>query len=182
MKIILMRHGLPILASDQRVSPFEMKQWIKQYDQSIVGLEGVPNSSLRLAKSAVSIVSSTAPRALSSLQAMGCSASVIDAVFCEAQMPTMCWRFPRLSPFFWTAIFRILWFCGYAPDAESVQAARVRARTAAERLVSLAEGGIVLLMGHGIMNRLIANELLALGWVGQPNHERRYWSAGIYSK
>ena len=177
-----MRHGQPILASDKRVSPFEMKQWIKQYDQSIVRLDGVPNSSLSLAKSAVSIVSSTAPRALSSLQAMGCSASVVDAVFCEAQLPTMCWRFPRLSPFFWTAFFRLLWFCGYATDAETVQAARVRARTAAERLASLAKGGSVLLMGHGIMNQLIANELMALGWVGQLNHKSRYWSAGIYSR
>ena len=181
MEIILMRHGKPILSGWGRVTPAEMFDWIRNYDGSIVALDGVPRSCLDLAKSAAQIVSSNAPRALSSLQALSCKASVIDAVFCEAQLPTVSWRYPRLSPFFWTALFRILWFCGYAPNAEPVNAARNRARTAAEKLITLATNGPVLLMGHGIMNRLIAHELVALGWAKSAKHENGYWSSNIYS-
>ncbi|PMY61681.1 phosphoglycerate mutase [Pseudomonas sp. FW305-25] len=36
-------------------------------------------------------------------------------------------------------------------------------------------------LGHGFMNRLIARQLEAQGWVRQtPNGGSRYWSATVY--
>ncbi len=40
----------------------------------------------------------------------------------------------------------------------------------------------VLLMGHGIINRYIAKELLASGWKEQTRPRTGYWGAGIYSR
>jgi broad specificity phosphatase PhoE len=57
----------------------------------------------------------------------------------------------------------------------------VRARGAAQRLIELArERGSVLLVGHGVMNRLIAAALLARGAVGPRRLRSGYWTSGVY--
>ncbi|EPP6253016.1 histidine phosphatase family protein, partial [Cronobacter sakazakii] len=38
----------------------------------------------------------------------------------------------------------------------------------------------VLLMGHGIMNRLIARSLVRQGWREIRKPEKGYWGAGVY--
>ncbi len=111
------------------------------------------------------IVSSNAPRALTSVQALGLKPAFVDALFREAPLPYGHWKLPRLSPFTWAFILRVLWLCGYSRRVESVGIARMRARTAAQRLSqSLASEGPVLLLGHGFMNRMIARQLEADGW------------------
>ena len=182
MKIILMRHGKPILPTVGWLTPVEMKQWIVNYDLSEVEVDGIPIASLTAANSASVIVTSTAARALSSVAALGHTAAVADAVFCEAQLPFALWRFPRLSPFVWAAFFRLLWFFGYARDADSIQATMARASAATQQLVLLAEKNDVLLVGHGIMNRLISKELFALGWSGYGKHESKHWSTNVYGR
>jgi broad specificity phosphatase PhoE len=180
MEIILMRHGKPLLTQTGWIAPVEMERWIEHYNLSEVEAEGMPITSLKLANSAAYIVASTASRALSSVQALGHTATAVDAAFCEAQLPFALWRFPRLSPFVWVAFFRLLWFFGYSRGSDSIQVTKTRAKAAAQKLISLAEKGPVLLVGHGIMNRLIAKELVALGWGGSTRQESKYWSANIY--
>jgi len=148
MKIILMRHGKPLVTQTEWIAPVEMEQWIEHYNLSEVDADGMPIDSLKLANTASCIVVSTAPRALSSVQALGHAASVVDPVFCEAQLPFALWRFPRLSPFVWVACFRLLWFLGYSQNAESIRVAKIRANVAAHKLISLAEKGPVLLVGQ----------------------------------
>ena len=180
MKIILMRHGKPLLTQTDWVAPVEMERWIEHYNLSMVETHGIPINSLKLANSVSCIVASTAARTLSSVQALGYTASVADAVFCEAQLPFALWRFPRLSPFVWVAFFRLLWFFGYSQNSESIQITKTRAKAAAHKLISLAEKGSVLLVGHGIMNHLIAKELIALGWGSSMRQGSKYWSANVY--
>ena len=180
MEIILMRHGKPVLSQVGWLAPVEMEHWIEHYNLSEVEADGIPLSSLKMANSASFIVTSTASRALSSVQALGHTASVADAVFCEAQLPFALWRFPRLPPFVWAAFFRLLWFFGYSRGADSIQVTKSRAKAAAQQLSSFTAKGHVLLVGHGIMNRLIAKELIALGWAARTNHESKYWSASVY--
>ncbi|MGV8894163.1 MAG: histidine phosphatase family protein [Burkholderiaceae bacterium] len=179
MKIILMRHGKPVLAETGWIPPADMAHWIAQYDLSEVSQQYVPVGSLMLADSVTMIVSSTARRALSSVQALGKNASVTDPVFCEAQLPFCLWRFPLLPPVVWSAFFRVLWFFGYSRGAESIRTARTRAREAAHKLITLAEKGPILLVGHEIMNRFIATELIALGWSSPSKQESEYWSTSV---
>jgi len=175
-----MRHGEPVLAQTGRITPFEMARWIEHYNLAEVEAGSAPITSLQWLDDPACIVASTAPRALSSVQALGYTASLVDDLFCEAQLPFALWRFPRLPPFVWAAFFRLFWFFGYSRGSESIQITKERAKTAARKLIALAEQGPVLLVGHGIMNRLIAKELIALGWNGPAKHRNNYWGASVY--
>ena len=175
-----MRHGKPVLAQRGWIAPAEMEGWIEHYNLSEVEKHGVPAASLKLANSATVVVTSTARRALSSVQALGRTPFAVDAAFCEAQLPFALWRFPRLPPLLWAAFFRLAWLFGYSRGSDSIQVTKARAKIAALKLTSLSEKDAVLLVGHGVMNRLIAKELVALGWSGTTQHENKYWSASVY--
>ena len=181
MQITFMRHGKPLLAKAHWLAPFEMQQWIAHYDRSEVAAADIPAASLKAVMSASVIMASTAPRALSSVQALGYEATAADAVYAEAALPFSLWRFPKLPPHVWAAFFRVLWLFGYARGADTLQATKARAKAAASQLVFAARLGPVLLVGHGMMNRLIANELMACGWVAQAGHASKYWSTSVYS-
>lgn len=179
-EIILMRHGQPDLASVARVSPQGMQRWIADYDQSAITDQPAPQASADLAARARIIVSSNAPRALTSVAALGREPDLIDALFCEAQLPHGRWPLPRLSPFKWAFVLRMLWLCGAHGQVESARAATTRAQAAAQQLQSLADNGSVLLLGHGFMNRMIARDLQARGWQRHTNSGSGYWSAAVY--
>lgn len=162
------------------MSPTEMKQWIELYDRSQVEHKDIPIESVMAAQSAGLIASSTALRALSSVQALGHVAAMEDAVFSEAGLPFALWRGPYLPPQVWAAFFRLLWLFGYARGADSLQVTKERARIAAAQLISMAASGPVLLVGHGIMNRLIGKELQAEGWIARTKQSSRHWGVGVY--
>ncbi|UVM49725.1 histidine phosphatase family protein [Pseudomonas sp. B21-015] len=179
-EIILMRHGQPNLAVIDKISSLDMKHWIEQYDLSEIINQLAPEASVEVAATAKVIVSSTAPRALTSVRALGLQPSLVDEIFCEAQLPYGRWTRPRLSPFTWAFILRILWLCGFSGTVESARKAKIRANTAAQQLQSLASEGPVLLLGHGFMNRMIAKRLEAAGWTRHKSNGSRYWSATAY--
>lgn len=180
MRIVLMRHGRPLLDKTGWIAPADLERWIERYNRAEVASDGVPDECWQQVGSAAFIVASTATRALSSLHVLGYTASMTDAIFREAELPFARWRFPLLAPSLWAAYFRILWFFGYSRNAESIQAARVRARAAAHELIAFAERGPVLLMGHGIMNRLIAQELAALGWSAPAKPSSDHWGISVH--
>ncbi|EQA1590683.1 histidine phosphatase family protein [Enterobacter hormaechei] len=183
MEIILMRHGKPSFTGSPRVTSLEMDEWISHYDLSDIGSDIAPQSSKLLASSALHIISSPLPRALSSLRALGLEPDLTDEVFREADLPIL--RIPafRLSPIFWASFFRVIWLCGISRNVEPLGIAKQRAVQATDILVTSAKvsNGPVLLMGHGVMNRLIAKELISSGWKECRRQGGGYWNAGIYS-
>ena len=89
----------------------------------------------------------------------------------------------KLKPSVWAVIFRILWFAGYSHNAESITKGRSRVKEAARLLITEAESKqSVLLVGHGILNRMIAKELVHSGWTGPSTPNGGYWSASVYDK
>ncbi|WP_348959344.1 histidine phosphatase family protein [Enterobacter cloacae complex sp. Mu1197] len=183
MEIILMRHGEPEYRGAGKVSYREMAGWIDSYNRSSTGRDRPSEMAQILAYRALTFLSSPLPRALSSLKTLGCEPGLIDEVFREAELPVF--RIPglRLSPFYWAALFRVLWLCGLSGESECVSVAKERAVKAAEILVNVAKDsdGPVLLMGHGMINRFIAKELIASGWKEQTSPVTGYWGAGVYS-
>ncbi len=177
-----MRHGKPTLTGSSRVTSREMADWIAQYDLSDTGSDVPPESSKSLASSASKNISSPLPRALSSLNALGCEPDLIDKVFREAELPIYPMPGFRLSPTLWAAFYRVMWLCGLSRNAERLEIAKQRAVPAAGILVTFAKisNGPVLLMGHGVMNRLIARELISMGWKEHRRQGKGYWSSGIY--
>lgn len=182
MEIILMRHGKPAFTGSAKVTSREMSNWITEYDLSDTGEDIPPESSKSLACSASRIISSPLPRALSSLKALGLEPDVIDEVFREADLPVFYMPGFRLSPAMWAAFFRVMWLCGISRNVERVRRAKKRAVQATNILIAFAKrtDGSVLLMGHGVMNRLIVRELRSSGFKEYCCQGNGYWNATIY--
>jgi broad specificity phosphatase PhoE len=172
MQITLMRHGKPRLAASRWLAPCDMDGWIEQYDEAGIHVDAIPAAT----GVANVVLTSTLPRAIASARALGHTTPRVDAVFREAALSFPQWRFPRLPPSAWAAIFRVAWLCGYTRGADTLAVVRLRARAASAQLIACAADGPVLLVGHGIMNRLIARELRAAGWISRSRQRSGYWA------
>ncbi|EOC1348239.1 histidine phosphatase family protein [Cronobacter turicensis] len=182
MEIILMRHGRPAITNSGSLLARDMPDWITRYDLAGTGNDLPPEANRELATTAGIVISSDLPRALSSLKALGCEPVHTDALYREAELPVYGVGRLRLSPQAWSGIFRVLWLCGLSGNAETLRTAKQRAAKAAENLVTLAGNAEspVLLMGHGIMNRLIAHILMRQGWREIRKPGKGYWGTGVY--
>lgn len=184
MQITLMRHGRPVLAASGWLAPCEMAHWIAAYDQAGVHVDAIPADSLAAASTAAIVFASTLPRAQASARALGHAAPRVDALFREAALPFPLWRIARLPPFAWAALLRLAWLCGYARGADALAIVEQRARAASAQLIAAAADGPVLLVGHGIMHRLIARELRAAGWAAtsghRSGHRSGHWGMARY--
>ncbi len=114
---------------------------------------------------------------------------LIDEIFCEAELPKIQLPIFKLTPHVWSMIFRVFWFAGISYKAESIEEFKLRVSLAAKKLIQLAQNhDSVLLIGHGIINRFLAKELIAKGWLGEeaPNGNKywgyKYWEYTTYIK
>jgi broad specificity phosphatase PhoE len=182
LNIILARHGQPDFDYGVRLASRDMPACIERFNQAQVLLEGVPGAARELAASSAVLLSSTLRRSMLSAQHLAGDRNVIaEALFREADLPYANWAWPRLSFSAWTVLFRVGWYCGFSAHGESYAAAKSRARRAAQRLIGLArDTGPVFLVGHGIMNRLIARELLACGALGPKHPDSGWWRPSVY--
>ena len=181
MTIILMRHGKPDHCAGGRLSAQGMADWCEAYDMALV-CDTPPDRSLTIARKAAVVVCSPLPRARSSLTRLGLQPDEIDALFSEVSVPLIASERLALPSVVWLALLRLLWLCGYAGESESLRRARTRAAQAAEKLIALSERGTVLLLGHGLMNKMIARELRKRGWQAEKHASSRHWSSAIYHR
>lgn len=185
LQIVLLRHGMPRIDKDRRLSAAEFGRWVAAYD--LAGIDpscAPPLAAIEQARSCGHIVCSDLPRSLESAAAMGIAdIHRGEPLFREMGMPHARLSFPRLPVSAWSMLFRLLWAAGYAGKAESFAAARARARAGAERLVHLAaEHGTVLLVGHGSLLWFIARHLRKQGWSGPQAAPRKYWEFAVYRR
>lgn len=113
MKIVLVRHGKPNVDMKTRISPGEMFSWIQNYDDSKVN-ESCPSLLLdSISLDDFFIVSSSLPRALTSLDILRVKPAMIDSVFHEAELPVSNISRPKLSLLTNVFLLRVLWLMGY---------------------------------------------------------------------
>ena len=187
MKIVLMRHGRPELDLDallkQRVSAAEVGKIVKEYEMSDLAKNQKPSlSALDEVKAAGYVISSDLPRAVQSVEELqGHDKLLIDSSFRESSLPYFISNWPRLSLFTYFLLFRLAWLLGFSSNGESIRDARKRAASNASKLLDLARAhGSVVLLGHGIMNRLIARELKRSGMVCSEQSKEKYWSYAVF--
>lgn len=183
MEITLLRHGKPVIPSLEKLSASAFIEWVQEYNASGLCPSSDPTTqALTCAKECNAIVCSDLPRSIESAKALDAGNVVLShAVFNEAGLPIANWYTLKLSPKIWAVTFRVLWLLGYSRNSESFKEAKKRAREAVQRLMELAneyEG--VLFVGHGVYNRMLANELRRLGWSGPKNPGSKHWSMGVY--
>ena len=180
MQIILVRHGRPDFRDGAPIAPRELRSWIERYNRA--GVVGEPPDAAVRSAATATIVSSPTKRAVESARRLARGREIVTCeVFRETDLPHSLWRWPKLPPAWWVVLFRLAWYCGFGGQAETASATTTRAGEAAENLIALAgDGGVVLLVGHGIMNSMIAKQLLARGARGPGLARSQYWGCSSY--
>ena len=183
MRITLLRHGKPAFELKGNVRGKDLGMIAKSYDLS--GIVDVPPSdTVSAIQGNHIVVCSHLMRSVESAKALGCSeVQVKDPLFCETAIPHFSSGSVPLPVSFWIVALRLLWLFGFSRNGESLNDARRRAKQAAKRLINLAEAHQnVLLVGHGFINRFIANELQKSNWRGPSKPGSGYWGYGIYER
>lgn len=187
MQIVLLRHGEPEtnLSNMLRLkcSAHELKTLIKIYNDSGLNRHNAPSSgALNVTKSCKTIVCSDLRRSIESAKVLAVpKIDLVDRIFRESDLPHADWHFPKLELIKWFVLFRAIWFLGYSKNGEPISTAKQRAKIAFMKLKQMAfEYGSVMLIGHGIINRLVAKNLRSNGWQGPKNPGNSYWDYGVY--
>jgi broad specificity phosphatase PhoE len=191
MQITILRHGIPDLSEWDKIHSSIMPEWINAYNSA-----GVKNDIEVGCQKMVSelrhnfIACSNLTRSMHSAKKIGYqSPDLIDGIFREAELPKIQLPIIKLTPHVWSMVFRVFWFVGISPKAESIEEFKPRVSLATEKLIQLAKKhDSVLLIGHGIINRFLAKELIAKGWLGEeaPSGNKywgyKYWEHATYTK
>ena len=184
-RIILVRHGTPDWDFRTPIAGAALGRWLEGERDAALTAAQSPSAELReVVRGARCVMTSTLRRAIDSARFLFPSvAPTIDARFAEPSLPCAVRSRLRFRPGLWTGLVRTAWFCGWTPGVESFSAARRRARDAAQALVALAaDGGDVVLVGHGLMNLLLAARLRTTGWVGPRLRPFRHWGFRVYER
>ncbi|MCU7927406.1 MAG: histidine phosphatase family protein [Candidatus Thiodiazotropha sp. (ex Dulcina madagascariensis)] len=181
MQITLLRHGKPVFELSGKVRAKELSNIAKLYDAS--GIVGEPPREVMAAvEGHNAVVCSNLARSMESARALGFhKIHLTEPLFRETAIPHFNSGSVMLPISAWVFILRSLWLLGFSRNGESFAGAKRRAVEAAQRLIQLAnEYGSVLLVGHGLINHLIAKELLMEGWVGPSRSGRGFWDYVVY--
>lgn len=182
MEIILSRHGEPKVKLKNKVNAQELKQLVTEYAQT--GISGLaPDETYKTFKSHY-VVCSHLERSIQSAHSIGFEkVNLTDKLFAECELPHFDHGILKLPIIVWLLSLRAMWLFGFSKNAESFIEAKKRAKQAANRLIILAQKhDKVILIGHGLMNRLIAKQLKINEWRGPGSPGKKYWAFAVYAK
>jgi broad specificity phosphatase PhoE len=185
VRIILARHGRPAWDFRTPVRGHAFGDWRRGEDDAPLDPTYPPPAALRaFMRGATSVFTSPLRRSRESAARLAPGvATLVDADFREAELPCGFRSGLRLWPGMWGLVARSAWCCGWSAGVETFAAARQRAAKAAALLrARAARDGLVVLVGHGFLNILIARHLRAAGWRGPPLPSQAHWGFAIYAR
>jgi broad specificity phosphatase PhoE len=183
MRIVLIRHGRPAIASNPRTSHSGFRSYIDEYEAAGLDPDSAPPEELQdLVRELSAIHTSTKQRSTDSAKALAPNAELIaDPLFVEAPLASPRIPLLRMKVPKWAVVARILWHAGYHPEIENYRRAKQRASQAADILMKRAgEEGETALVAHGYFNAMIGRELRRRGFRKSGSHRVRFWNAVIY--
>ena len=183
MRIVLIRHGRPAIATNPRTNHAEFRTYIDAYEAAGLDPASAPPEELQdLVKELGAIYTSDRPRSTGSARALASNAELIaDPLFAEAPLASPRIPLLRMKVPAWAVVARILWHAGYHPEIEDYRKAKHRAAEAADILMTRAgEEGATALVAHGYFNLMIGRELRRRGFRRTGSHRVTYWNAVIY--
>jgi broad specificity phosphatase PhoE len=181
MEIILLRHGKPDVELKGHLNASDIKQLTSAYAQS--GVEDSPPEILKDRFNACYVVCSDLARSTQSAKKLGVNEiHLSDALFKETDVPHFDQGVIKMPVTVWLIVLRVMWLFGFKKNGESFSKAKNRAQDATNKLIALAqENEKVILVGHGLMNRLIAKQLRLKSWQGPPSPGKKHWEFGRYT-
>lgn len=183
MRIILIRHGRPAIATSPRTSHRGFRTYIDEYETAGLDPDSAPPEELQdLVKELDRVFTSVKPRAQDSARALAPQAELVaDPLFGEAPLASPRIPLLRMKVPKWAIVARILWHAGYHPEIENYRRAKQRAAHAADILMARArDGAPAVLVAHGYFNAMIGRELRRRGFQQSGSHRVRFWNAVAY--
>lgn len=181
MEIILIRHGKPDVELKGLLAAQDFEQLANDYAAS--GIADDPPQDLNNRFDSHYVVCSHLNRSRQSAHKLGFTTiHISDELFTETNIPYFKKFIVSLPIPVWVVMLRLLWVMGFSRNGESFNQALKRAKQATNKLILLAkENKKVILVGHGLMNRLIARELRLNNWQGPKSPGKKYWEYGVYN-
>lgn len=170
-----------------------MSHVLRSYDTAGIAADSVPSAdALACFANARFVTCSPLPRARESARRLLCATHAYgdghipeDLTFREVELadPPQVFLDLTLHPSWWVGYLRMLWLLQlYGGKIESPRRVWQRAHEAADKLAALAQAhGHVVLVGHSLMNYLIAWCLIRQGWRGKPRFQN-YWEQTSFEK
>jgi len=176
-KIILIRHARVDVLNDAPFNSDQLKAWVEQYDLADIDPTNLPPQSLiEEVANANIVLCSTLRRTRLSAEVLGLKVEEEDALFNEADVPTVKIPWVKLRPKSWLVILRLLLLFGLGKKDSGLNRAKADAQKATERLIALSkEHKLVVLVGHGGKNWLMKNIFLQKGWQLQGKTSTQNW-------
>lgn len=182
MNIVLVRHGRPTGAENQKVNSAGFGRWVKRYNHSLVDESSKPDLSVFHHYQHYYAVASDLPRAVHSCEiALSRSPSLQSSQFREMDIPR--YKLPfKLNAWTWVYLCRALWTVGVPGKFESYREAKIRAKRAANQLIALAETEQnVIVFAHGYINLHMRKQLRQRGFT-QTEKSSQYWGITAFNK
>jgi len=182
VKILLLRHGPPVFNHKQRVGTDNIKQLLEAYAFSRVTTNPSINPLTFFAPDKLTVITSKLPRAIDTATLLGFKSVVTTDLLNESSLPHPNTMFIKLPWSLFVVLYRIAWFLGYRNNAPGKSADVARAKACVSFISQYIQADRpVVLIGHGIMNRLIKKELSAQGWRADSKGGSGYWSLNSFS-
>ena len=186
MRVILVRHGPSAqLHRSGSMDRSAVLEWRDAYDAAgIRAISQPPPALIQTAADATHIVASDMPRAIASAQRLAPHREIrVSPLFRETHLPVPRWP-TRLPLSVWEILIHAAWNYRILRGIDATPADRAQAAQAAEWLSSIiADGSTALLVTHGVFRRLLAQQLLSLGWRSSARRGGYdHWSSWTFRK
>jgi len=185
LKIILIRHGKPAIATAPVARHREFRSYIDAYEEAGLDPTDAPPEELRdLLRELDAVFTSGRKRAADSARALAPHAElIVDPLFTESPLASPRIPLLKMKVTKWAVVSRILWYAGFSPKIEGYRKSKRRAKQAADILIKRAQttGGTAL-VAHGYFNYLIGIELRRRGFKQTGSHRAKYWNDVVYER
>lgn len=179
-EVILIRHGKPLSAHNDRINAAQYTRWVRAYGKSSLDPCSVPKHKVELNNSY--IVVSPLHRAKLSAQHYGVT-RIDEECPLLREMDIPYYKLPfRLRAWHWVLMCRTLWFLGKAGRFESFSAAKNRVSALTERIETLTlQHDRLILFGHGLTNYFTRKSLIKQGWK-LKSKDSDFWGVTVLQK
>ncbi|HEY5339178.1 MAG TPA: histidine phosphatase family protein [Rhizomicrobium sp.] len=185
LRIILIRHGKPAIATSPRTSHREFRTYIDDYEDAGLDPASAPPEELQdLIGELEAVFTSGRKRAEESARVLAPKAElIVDPLFAESPLASPRIPLLKMTVTKWAIVSRLMWYAGFSPKIEGYHKSKRRAKRAAEILIARAQttGGTAL-VAHGYFNYLIGIELRRRGFKQTGSHKAKYWNDVVYER